>query len=125
VPLGSGAGGWVRNHTFFVNGDLEAYFRAVKAGQKPLPLAFIRSERDLLFRDISYQIELGYCDLKKLSSHHNLDLFSIVESIISQWEKVGLIELSDVCLYLTKPGEFWTVNLAQILIDYLQKELKL
>jgi oxygen-independent coproporphyrinogen-3 oxidase len=121
IPIGSGAGGWIRNHTFFLDGDLQGYLRAVKDGQKPISLAFIGSERNFLFRDISYQIELGYCDLKDLSSQHNFDLFTIVEPIISQWEKVGLIELSDGCLYLTRPGEFWAVNLAQILIDRLQK----
>ena len=125
VPLGSGAGGWIRNHFFFMDSDLKGYFESIKAGRKPLSFALKGSEKGLLLADISYQIELGYCDLKKLSSYHNLDLFSIVEPIISQWEKVGLIELSDGCLYLTRAGEFWAVNLGQILIDCFQKELEL
>jgi oxygen-independent coproporphyrinogen-3 oxidase len=121
VPLGSGAGGWLRNYMLFVGGNLGSYFKAIKAGQKPLSMAFRRPGRDLLFRDISHQVELGYCDLKKFSSLHDLDLFSILEPVISQWEKVGLVELSDGCLYLTRAGEFWAVNLAQILIDRLQR----
>ena len=122
VPLGSGAGGWITNYFFFVEGDLKDYLSAIKAGTKPLSFGMRRAQRDFLFRDISYQIELGYCDLEELSRCHDLDLLTILRPIIFQWEKVGLIKLSDGCLYLTTPGEFWAVNLAQNLIDRLQKE---
>ena len=120
VPLGSGAGGWLRNYFFFVEADLKDYLSAIKAGRKPLSFGMGRSQRDFLFRDISYQMELGYCDLEELSKRHDLDLLTILGPIISQWEKVDLIKLTDGCLYLTRPGEFWAVNLAQMLIDRLQ-----
>ncbi len=74
----------------------------------------------MLLRDISYEIEIGYCDLKVLSSLYKVDLLSILEPIISQWEKLGLIKLSHGSLHLTRAGEFWAVNLAQIFIDRLQ-----
>jgi len=122
VPLGSGAGGWLGNYFFFVEGDLEDYFNAIKAGRKPLSFAVQRPRRDFLFRDISYQMELGYCDLEELSKRHDLDLLAILGPIISQWEKVGLIKLKDGYFHLTRPGEFWAVNLAQMLIDRLQKD---
>jgi len=120
VPLGSGAGGWLGNHMFFLEGDLKDYFAAVKAGKKPLSMGFKGSEKNLLLKDISYQIELGYCDLKTLSLKHDLDILSRVGPVISQWEKVGLIRFTNGCIYLTRPGEFWAVNLAQILIYCLQ-----
>jgi oxygen-independent coproporphyrinogen-3 oxidase len=120
VPLGSGAGGWVKNYFFFVEGDLKKYLPAIKAGKKPLSFGMGRPQRDFLFRDISYQMELGYCDLEQLSERYDLNLLTILGRIISQWEKVGLIELADGCFYLTRAGEFWAVNLAQILIDCLQ-----
>ena len=122
VPLGSGAGGWLRNYFFFVEGDLKHYLSTIKAGRKPLSFGMRRSQRDFLFRDISYQMELGYCDLGELSKRHGLDLLTLLRPITSQWEKVGLIKLTDGCLYLTKSGEFWGVNLAQILIDRLQED---
>ncbi len=123
VPLGSGSGGWLKDCLFFVEGDLEEYFKAIEAGQKPISFGLKRPQRDLLFRDISYQMELGYCNLKEFSSLYRLDLINVLEPVLSQWEKVGLIRLSDDCLYLTRAGEFWAVNLAQILIDFLQKQL--
>lgn len=122
VPLGSGAGGWLRDYFFFVESNLEDYFSAIKAERKPLSFGMRRSQRDFLFRDISYQVELGYCDLEQLSERHDLNLLTILGPIISQWEKVGLIKLADGCFYLTRAGEFWAVNLAQILIDCLQKD---
>ena len=123
VPLGSGAGGWIGDYFFFVEGDLNVYFKTVEAGRKPFSFGMKRDKRDLLYRDISYEMELGYCDLKEISHSYHLDLLSVLKPVLSQWEKVGLIDSSDGCIYLTRSGEFWTVNLAQILIDFLQKEL--
>jgi oxygen-independent coproporphyrinogen-3 oxidase len=122
VPLGSGAGGWIRDCFFFVEGDLNVYFKTIEAGHKPFAFGAKRPKRDLLYRDISYQIELGYCDLKEISSLYHLDLLNVLQPVLSQWEKVGLIDSSDGCIYLTMAGEFWAVNLAQILIDFLQKK---
>jgi coproporphyrinogen III oxidase-like Fe-S oxidoreductase len=120
VPLGSGAGGWLGDYFFFVEGQLQNYLSAIKAGRKPISFGMRRSEGDFLFRDISYQMELSYCDLKALSKRYDVDLLAILGPIISQWEKVGLVKLTDDCLYLTRSGEFWEVNLAQMLIDRLQ-----
>jgi oxygen-independent coproporphyrinogen-3 oxidase len=44
--------------------------------------------------------------------------------VVTQWEKVGLIRIDDQCFYLTRAGEYWAVNLAQILIDLLQMQEK-
>ncbi|MCD6274113.1 MAG: heme anaerobic degradation radical SAM methyltransferase ChuW/HutW [Deltaproteobacteria bacterium] len=120
LPFGSGAGGWLGNYMFFLEGDLKDYFAAVKADKKPLSMGFKGSEKNFLLKDISFQIELGYCDLKMLSLKHNLDILSMVRPIISQWEKVGLIKLANGCIYLTRPGEYWAVNMAQSLIYCLQ-----
>ncbi|UCG79627.1 MAG: heme anaerobic degradation radical SAM methyltransferase ChuW/HutW [Desulfobacterales bacterium] len=122
VPLGSGAGGWLGNYFFFVEGSLKKYLNAIKARRKPLAFGLKRSQRDFLFRDISYQMELGYCDLNELAERHKMNLLTILGPIIAQWEKVGLVNLTDGCLYLTRPGEFWAVNLAQMLIDRLQED---
>ena len=124
VPLGAGAGGWLGDRMFFLEGDLKAYTRTVEAGEKPLAMGLSGDENHLLFRDISYQIELGYCDFRSLSTLHKINLFAEIEPVVRQWEKVGLIRIDDGCLHLTRAGEFWVVNLAQILIDVLQMQGK-
>ncbi len=120
VPLGAGAGGWLAGRFFFLDGKLASYTEAVKAGKKPVTMGLKGHKHNLLFRDISHQIELGYCDLKRLSNIHNVDVLTKVGPVVEQWERVGLIRLKDGCLYLHRAGEFWAVNLAQILIDILQ-----
>ncbi len=122
IPLGAGAGGWLKNPFFFVQGDLKEYFKALDAGKKPLSMGMKRPAEDLLFRDISYQMELGYCDLKDLSDIYHKKLIKILDPVVSQWERVKLVTRSNGCIYLTRAGEFWAVNLAQILIDILQAE---
>ena len=67
-PLGSEAGGWIRDCFFFVEGDLNVYFKTIEAGQKSFSFGAKRPRRNPLYRDISYQMELGYCDLKEISS---------------------------------------------------------
>jgi oxygen-independent coproporphyrinogen-3 oxidase len=124
VPLGAGAGGWLGGHMFFLEGELDAYTRAVTSGKKPLSMGFGRYEHHLLSRDISYQIEMGYCDIGALSEQHGVDLVAKFTPIVTQWEKVGLVRLDSSCLHLTRAGEFWAVNLAQILIDVLQLQGK-
>ncbi len=118
-PLGAGAGGWLGGHMFFLESDLDAYAAAVTSGRKPLATGFGRDEYHLLCRDISYQIELGYCDIGVLSDRHGVDLTTKFMPIVTQWEKVGLVRLDNECLHLTRAGEYWAVNLAQILIDAL------
>jgi oxygen-independent coproporphyrinogen-3 oxidase len=120
IPLGAGAGGWLGGHMFFLESDLETYTRAVTSGKKPLAMGFGRDEHHLLCRDISYQIELGYCDIGVLSGRHDVDLATKFAPIVTQWEKVGLVRHDKGCLHLTRAGEYWAVNLAQILIDALQ-----
>lgn len=124
LPFGSGAGGWIKNYFFFVDRNLKSYFESIKLGQKPLSFALKKPEKEPLFRDISYQIELSYCDLRGLSLRYDLDLIALLEPLISQWQKVGLVEFKEGCIYLTKAGEFWAVNLAQIMIDFLQKKFQ-
>ena len=124
LPLGAGAGGWLGDYMFFLEGDLKTYSKMVNAGKKPLAMGFGGDENNLLFRDISYQIELGYCDCKTLSARYKTDLFATIGPVVTQWEKVGLIRIDNQCIYLTRAGEYWAVNLAQILIDLLQMAKK-
>ena len=122
ILLGAGAGGWVGGNMFFNQQDLTAYANAVKAGHKPLAMGFRGDGAGTLYRDIAAQMELGFCDLKALGAHHGQDLLAAVGPVIGQWESVGLVCLDEGCLYPTLAGEFWAINLAQILIDMLQMQ---
>ena len=120
LPLGAGAGGWIDRRMYFLEGNLAQYATQVNAGCKPISMGFEGSESDLLYREIAYQIELGYCDLASLADRHDRELSTAIGPVLEQWEKVGLVHLEDNCLHLTRAGEFWAINLAQIMIDALQ-----
>jgi oxygen-independent coproporphyrinogen-3 oxidase len=122
IPLGSGAGGWVGGSMFFNEGDLTAYIDAVAAGRKPLAMGYAGDGDGPLYRDIASQMELGYCNLQDLGARHGRDLFRMLGPVVNQWEEAGLIRTDSGCLSLTLAGEFWAVNLAQILIDILQMQ---
>ena len=120
--LGAGAGGWIGGNMFFNEQDPVAYAVEVNAGRKPLAAGFRGDDNGKLYRDIAAQIELGFCDLNALGKRHGHDLFGMVGMVANQWESAGLIRIEGGCLYLTLAGEFWAVNLAQILIDMLQMQ---
>ncbi len=120
LPFGAGGGGWIGHRRFFLESNLEEYAARVAAGEKPISMGFEGTERDLLYRDIAYQIELGYCDLSSLSERYHMELTAGIGPVLEQWENIGLVQFRGNCLYLTRAGEFWAVNLAQIIIDALQ-----
>jgi len=122
ILLGAGAGGWIGGNMFFNQQELSAYTDAVKAGEKPLAMGFRGDETGTLYRDIAAQMELGFCDLEALGECHGQDLIDTVGPVVRQWESTGLVRIDGGCLYPTRAGEFWAVNLAQILIDMLQMQ---
>jgi oxygen-independent coproporphyrinogen-3 oxidase len=120
IPLGSGAGGWIGGNMFFTESDLAAYISSVEAGKKPLGTGFAGNRDSAICRDIAAQMELGYCDLKSLGNRYHRDLHAMVGPVVNQWQEAGLVRIDNGCLHLSIAGEFWAINLAQILIDILQ-----
>ena len=122
IPLGAGAGGWTGGNMFFVEGDMETYINTVASGRKPINMGFSGNADSTLYRDIAAQIELGYCDLSALVKRHGRDFYGTVAPVVRQWQEAGLVRIDSGCLHLTLAGEFWAINLAQILIDMLQMQ---
>lgn len=125
IPIGCGAGGRLHGHYFFQEGNLEAYYRHVGAGEKPVATAILLPKYSPLFREMVGEMEMGRVDLLDLGRQYDLDLETVFSPLLMQWGKIGLVRLpGDGWIELTVAGEFWNVNLAQALIDYLQHYLK-
>lgn len=121
IPLGCGAGGRLHGHYFFQEGNLKAYYRRVNAGEKPVATAILLPAHSPLFRDLVGQMENGKVNLTVLGEQHGFDLEAVFSPLLEQWERAGLIRRpGDGWIELTVAGEFWNVNLAQLLIDYFQ-----
>ncbi len=120
IPIGCGAGGRLSGHYFFQEGDLKEYYRRVGEGEKPVATAMKLPEHSPLFRELVGRMEEGAVDLVSLGKRHGLDLMGLFGPLLSQWERTGLVRLDeDDWVELTEAGEFWNVNMAQALIDYL------
>lgn len=118
VPFGSGAGGWLDGYFFFQDNRLDGYYRRIDEGNKPIAMSMKQPENSDLFKELAGQMELGRCNLKELGESYGFELEETFMPLLEQWEKVGLVKISDDWMELTMAGEFWQVNLCQALIDY-------
>jgi len=123
IPFGSGAGGWLSGYFFYQDNRLPGYYQKIDRREKPILTSMKRHPYHGLFKDIEEGFERNACDLSLLSRRYNLDLKLIFSPLLNQWEQVGLINIKDG-LELTLAGEFWYVNLCQLMIDYFQEVLE-
>ena len=52
-----------------------------------------------------------------------LDLRGALEPLLEQWSRAGLVEMREDVMVLTLAGQFWQVNLSQLMQDFLKHEL--
>ncbi len=122
IPLGCGAGGLLHGYRFFQEGELKEYYARLAAGEKPVATAIRLSEEAPLFHALVGGIDAGALNLTLLSDLHGCDLNRLLDPLLTQWERSGLIERTDDgWIELSVAGEFWHVNLAQGVIDYYSK----
>ena len=93
IPFGCGAGGWIKGHFFFLERRLDGYRRKIDAGEKPVARCLKQPEHSDLFKEIVRQMELGYCDLKEIGGRYGFPVLpEIFASLLTQWERAGLIK---------------------------------
>jgi oxygen-independent coproporphyrinogen-3 oxidase len=118
IPFGCGAGGTAGGYSFMQDRVLDDYYRKIDAGVKPIALCTKRPPWDTLFREIAWQVNLGYCDLRAMGERYGLELELICLPILQQWETAGLIRQQNGSVDLTLAGQFWAVTVCQNLIDW-------
>ena len=124
LAFGPGAGGNLAGH-FYANASLyEEWMNLVGSGQKPYSFMLSPSPHYYLFREIAERIEQGGLDLTSLRAHYGIDMEKACSPLLAQWERAGLIELDAGRLTLTLAGQFWHVNLSQLLQEYLKKQME-
>ena len=121
-PLGSGAGGSLHGYGCFSLNKLEPYLTAIDAGSKPLAVLMAYPNEKRMNDSITGGLEVGHLNFAAVKKKHGFDLARVCAPLLSQWERVGLIERDGDWISLTIAGQFWQVNLAQALIDYCQKK---
>lgn len=100
--------------------DYKGYIEAVNHGIKPIMGISIPDKNYAMYKEIAESFENGWLDLKRLENKYNYPLTSITKDILDQWEKAGVIIQKSGKIILTKAGQFWFVNLSQLLQEYIK-----
>ncbi len=112
VPFGCGAGGFVGDWSFMQTGDLEAWGRAVEAGEKPLGTAMRKPAGHRLRAKLTDQMERG---VFIPDDFPGTDFSPLLEN----WEKAGVwASLPDGTMRLTRLGEYYQAKLSAMLSGY-------
>ena len=120
LAYGSGAGGYLYGHAYFLEGDLEKYL-ARSGRSKPIVRMLAPDRHEALVCLIAGELELGRIDLVAAGRQMNRDLETLFKPLVSQWVKAGLVSYADGWMTLTLAGEFWQTNLAQGMIDFYKE----
>ena len=124
LSFGAGAGGNINGYSYMILRDYQGYLAAVKNGIKPIMGISIPGENYSMYKEISEYFETGYLDLAYLENKYNLPLTDICNRLLKQWENAGVIKYENNKIILTLAGQFWFVNLSQLLQEYIKLTLQ-
>lgn len=124
LSFGAGAGGNINGYSYMILRDYQGYLAAVKNDVKPIMGISIPGENYSMYKEISEYFETGYLDLAYLENKYNLPLTDICSRLLSQWENAGVIKYENNKIILTLAGQFWFVNLSQLLQEYIKLTLQ-
>ncbi|MBY5945796.1 heme anaerobic degradation radical SAM methyltransferase ChuW/HutW [Photobacterium rosenbergii] len=121
LPLGAGAGGNVGGFGFMQHRTLDAYIEAIKAEQLPLAMMTKSSPQAALHAEIKASFDRGFLSARDFQQKFSQDIFALCKPLFEAWQKNGLVKLDGQYLSLTLAGTFWSVTLAQSMIQVLQQ----
>ena len=124
LAFGPGAGGNVQGVFYINNGDYTAWMQAVQSGVKPWVMAVRPRPRHALFKALAEGMEQGGLDLADLEKNFGVPVQDSCQPLLRQWHDVGLVNWEEGRLVLTLAGQFWQVNLSQLLQEYLEMQLE-
>lgn len=117
LAYGCGSGGSLHGYRYANNRDYDGYMQMVSEGVKPLAMLAYPSENKALSSLISDGFDLGALSLQALHNATDIPLSKWCLPLLQQWQRAGLLKLSDNGLKLTRAGEFWQVTMAQALLN--------
>lgn len=124
LAFGPGAGGNLQGHFYINNGDYTAWMQSIQSGEKPCVMVTQPQANHYFFKAVTEGMEQGWLDMSDLERTYGISVEETCKPLLQQWRKVGLVELEEGRLVLTLAGQFWQVNLSQLLQEYLQLQLR-
>jgi anaerobilin synthase len=123
LAYGSGAGGSFGPHSYVLCGDLALYDQRVDRGEKPIAMMVVGNFLQPLAHLVTGGLEVGRLDLALLERAADREVFDTIRPLLAQWQKAGLLSLTDKIVDLTVSGRFWYGNLISALHTVLEREL--
>jgi oxygen-independent coproporphyrinogen-3 oxidase len=123
IPFGSGAGGNASDYRFFLQPNLEKYKELIQESKKPLMVMLKNSPHQGFYKEISGAISEGSLNFTKFNKRFGESCLDVFKSLFDVWEKKGVIKDTGISIDLTVAGQFWSVNLAQAMVDWHRRSL--
>lgn len=124
LAFGPGAGGNLGGHFYMNSAKWDQWIAAVRAGIKPVAMMQRPHSHHYLFKAIAENMEQGRLDLPALEKCFHQPLTAMCQPLLEQWGRAGLLEMRHGAVLLTLAGQFWQVNVAQLLLDYVKNVLE-
>jgi oxygen-independent coproporphyrinogen-3 oxidase len=121
LAYGCGAGGSLHGYRYANSRDYATYMQQIEDGVKPLAMLSYPAQNRALANLISDGFDLGTLNLQALHNATDIPLSEWCLPLLQQWQRAGLLKLSDNWLKLTRPGEFWQVTMAQALLNVCEE----
>ncbi|CCN48274.1 Coproporphyrinogen oxidase homolog PhuW [Vibrio nigripulchritudo MADA3029] len=120
LPVGCGAGGHLSGYSLMNVRMLDQYLKRVKSGEPTAAMMMPRSKDADLHDEIKAGFDAGVLAARNLEKLGYSGVFEWLEPLFKHWESNGLVERDGRYLQLTLAGSFWSVTLAQGVIQALQ-----
>ncbi|WP_051631287.1 heme anaerobic degradation radical SAM methyltransferase ChuW/HutW [Afifella pfennigii] len=128
LAFGAGAGGNVHGHSYSITRDVTAFQTAIERSEAPLGHLARQAPHTDLFNRIKGGMERRHLNLpwlkEELRRRAGLNADAVLGPLIGQWQRAGLVEISEDWLDLTVAGSFWQATLTQNLLDWLGQSLR-
>ena len=96
----------------------------MNSGKKPTAMIMAPSPHFYLYRAVAFALEHGWIDMDALEKKFGVELSALLEPLLEQWQRAGIVAVSEKKAVLTLAGQFWQVNISQLMQDFLKHYLE-
>ncbi|MEE1672682.1 heme anaerobic degradation radical SAM methyltransferase ChuW/HutW [Agarivorans aestuarii] len=118
LPIGAGAGGNINGYGLMQSRDIDTWRAGVTANNWAFEQLSLPANNAQLKAAITSACDKGRIEASLLPE--GLALFKHCQVLFEAWQRNGLVTIKPTQVALTVAGQFWSVNLANAMTQYLQ-----
>lgn len=124
LSLGAGAYGYINDHMYLNEPDLEKYIASLNSNTLPVAMGSVVGPRERMSRSLVLGIKLLRVSRKDFLEKHGVDMMDIFAKEINQLVAWGLLKMDDEALRVTYPkGWYYIDNISKMF--YTKENYKL